>query len=106
MSARYLLLLTIVLFGCGSTDTQEAPAAATWEAEGPMTTITLPNGSTLQAELRQTPQEQASGMMFRPELPPGYGMLFVFETLEPRAFGCTATLHPLDMVAGREQAHR
>ncbi|MEZ5367479.1 MAG: DUF192 domain-containing protein [Bryobacterales bacterium] len=63
-----------------------------------MTTITLPNGSTLQAELRQTPQEQASGMMFRPELPPGYGMLFVFETLEPRAFWMYRTLHPLDMV--------
>ena len=63
-----------------------------------MTTVTLPDGSTIQAELRQTPQEQASGMMFRPQLPPDHGMLFIFDRLEPRAFWMYRTLHPLDMV--------
>jgi uncharacterized membrane protein (UPF0127 family) len=63
-----------------------------------MTPVTLPNGSIIQAELRQTPEEAATGMMFRPELPPDNGMLFVFETIEPRAFWMYRTLHPLDMV--------
>jgi uncharacterized membrane protein (UPF0127 family) len=63
-----------------------------------MVPVTLPNGDVIQAELRQTPQEQADGMMFRPALPPDNGMLFIFDTLEPRAFWMYRTLHPLDMV--------
>jgi uncharacterized membrane protein (UPF0127 family) len=63
-----------------------------------MTAVTLPDGSAIQAEIRQGPEETSRGMMFRPELPPDNGMLFIFETLEPRSFWMYRTLHPLDMV--------
>ena len=75
------LCAVLLLWGCGSSDS-EATVARTWQPEGPMTTVTFPDGSTIQAELRQTPEEQASGMMFRPELPPDNGMLFIFNRLE------------------------
>ena len=63
-----------------------------------MTTVILPDGSAIQAELRQTPEEQQTGMMYRPALPPDHGMLFIFDQVMQRPFWMYRTLHPLDMV--------
>ncbi len=94
-----LLYLTLALFAASCSPTaQPEPAAATWDNEGPMRPVTMPSGEVIQAELRQTLEELQTGMMFRPQLPPGYGMLFIFDKLEPRAFWMYRTLHPLDII--------
>jgi uncharacterized membrane protein (UPF0127 family) len=101
MPARLALLpaLAFLLWSCGATQPEDpSSAAAEWVAEGPMIPVTLPGGAVIQAELRQTLRELQTGMMFRPQLPPDNGMLFVFDTLEPRAFWMYRTLHPLDIV--------
>lgn len=97
-AALFILALAMTMIaGCGS---GAAPSAGTseWESKGPMTPLTLPDGAELRCEMKLRPEDQAEGMMFRPELPPDVCMLFVFRTFEPRAFWMYQTLHPLDIV--------
>ena len=49
-------------------------------------------------ELALTPQEQARGLMFREELAPSRGMLFIYDRAQPVAFWMRNTLIPLDMI--------
>jgi uncharacterized protein len=49
-------------------------------------------------ELASTPQEQATGLMFRRELPEGQGMLFDFHREQPTSFWMKNTYIPLDMI--------
>ncbi len=49
-------------------------------------------------ELALTPQEQAQGLSGRAELPPGAGMLFVYDTEGRRSFWMPDMHFPLDMV--------
>ncbi len=61
-------------------------------------TVTLPDGAKIKAELALTSEETERGMMFRKELAPSKGMLFVFEQDEPRMFWMKNTLIDLDMI--------
>ena len=49
-------------------------------------------------EMATTPQEQATGLMFRKTVPADSGMLFVFPEVQPEPFWMKNTLVPLDMV--------
>jgi hypothetical protein len=49
-------------------------------------------------ELVIEPQERNRGLMFRPFLLPQWGMLFVFEGLQPRSFWMQNTYIALDMI--------
>jgi hypothetical protein len=49
-------------------------------------------------EIADDPAEQARGLMFRPALPAGAGMLFIFETPRPANFWMRNTMIPLDMI--------
>ena len=60
--------------------------------------VTLPDGGVIYAEVVTTPQKQAQGLMFRPELPPDRGMLFLFTEMAPRPFWMYQTVIPLDMI--------
>lgn len=60
--------------------------------------VTLPDGGLVYAEVVTTPQKQAQGLMFRPELPPERGMLFLFTEMAPRPFWMYQTVIPLDMI--------
>lgn len=51
-----------------------------------------------QAEIADTPEKHARGLMFRRCLKDGYGMLFVFPDDEVRSFWMKNTLIPLDMI--------
>ena len=51
-----------------------------------------------QAEIADTPEKHARGLMFRRCLKPGYGMLFIFPDEEIRSFWMKNTLIPLDMI--------
>lgn len=49
-------------------------------------------------EIVSTPQARELGLMYRKELPPDRGMLFVFEDESEHAFWMKNTLIPLDMI--------
>lgn len=52
---------------------------------------------TIQAEIADTPEKTARGLMFRMALEDGHGMLFVFEKEETRNFWMKNTFIPLSI---------
>jgi uncharacterized membrane protein (UPF0127 family) len=80
----------------GTTPAGEGPSGL--DSSRPTTTITLPDGTQVKAELALTRDAQTQGMMFRTNLRPGEGMLFPFEEMAPRAFWMFQTLVPLDII--------
>ncbi len=55
-------------------------------------------GRTILLEVARTPQEQSTGLMYRPNLANDHGMLFIFSPPRPVNFWMKNTLIPLDMV--------
>lgn len=55
-------------------------------------------GESFAVELADSPEERARGLMFRPALEPGSGMLFVYESPRRAQFWMKNTLIPLDMI--------
>lgn len=49
-------------------------------------------------EIADDPAERAQGLMFRRELAPQHGMLFIYETPQPASFWMRNTLIPLDII--------
>lgn len=58
----------------------------------------FPNGSQIDLEVAQTPQQQAMGLMYRPALPKNQGMLFQFSSPQAVSFWMKNVPVPLDMV--------
>ena len=52
---------------------------------------------SINAEIAKTSEQRAQGLMFRPELPDGEGMLFVFERDDFQSFWMKDTLVPLSI---------
>lgn len=74
-------------------------------AQLPTTQVTLPDGAPIEAELAISSEEQARGLMFRAELPPDRGMLFVGSRSSRRSFWMYQCLIPLDII-WMDGAHR
>jgi len=53
---------------------------------------------TFSVELAVTDEERAKGLMFRKEVPEGYGMLFDFKQEQPVSMWMKNTLVSLDMI--------
>jgi uncharacterized membrane protein (UPF0127 family) len=70
--------------------------------------VTLTSGSTVHefvVELAQTDEQRACGLMGRPPLAPGHGMLFDMRPADPAYFWMENTPEPLDMLfAGSDGA--
>jgi len=60
--------------------------------------VTYPDGATIRAEVALNVLDQARGLMFRDELPPQAGMLFVFMDEAERSFWMYRTRIPLDIL--------
>ena len=58
----------------------------------------MPSGAVYRVELALTPEDQAQGLMYRENLPPLSGMLFVFDAPAPHHFWMKNTMIPLDMI--------
>lgn len=64
------------------------------QADLPRTTLSL-GIHQLQVQVAQTPDQHATGLMFRTEMPQQEGMLFVFKTPSQQCFWMKNTLIPL-----------
>lgn len=61
-------------------------------------TVTTPQGVTIQAELADTTEKRARGLMFRDSLPQDRGMLFTFPEPQEWSFWMKNTRIPLDIL--------
>jgi hypothetical protein len=68
------------------------------QAEGPLVVVTTPQGSTILAELADTTERRARGLMFRESLPRDRGMLFTFPEPQHWTFWMKNTRIPLDII--------
>lgn len=106
------LLLAALVTGCDPAqgdDGARRPAVASEPAassEAGVRTGALPargtawvifGADTVVAEVARTPDQRASGLMYREEVPDGTGMLFVFEDTAIRSFWMRNTYVPLDI---------
>lgn len=78
------------LWGCANAVAQEGPQRL------PMVTISA-GIHNIQAQVAQTPEQRATGLMHRPAMPTGEGMLFVFEQASKQCFWMKNTLLPLSI---------
>jgi uncharacterized membrane protein (UPF0127 family) len=84
-------------------DTSKTPALATPAAPAeapPRVTLSPPGGEsvTVDVEVVDTPDARQRGLMYRKQLAPDAGMLFLFERPEQHTFWMHNTLVPLDMI--------
>jgi len=85
---KRVLLACVALAWCSAALPQEGPQTL------PM--IRLNAGiHNIQAQLAQTPDQRATGLMFRSSMATNEGMLFVFETPAKQCFWMKNTLLPL-----------
>jgi uncharacterized membrane protein (UPF0127 family) len=86
--------LALLAVGCAS-----APAAAPAASPAPtVIPLALPSGRTFKAELMISDADRAKGLMFRPSLPAGRALLFVFDALDFHAIWMKNCLFPIDIV--------
>jgi uncharacterized protein len=86
-------LLVATLFAlCGA-----GPAAAQNGPQQLPTTLLNAGIHNIQAEVAQTPDERATGLMFRKAMGTSEGMLFAFEQATPQCFWMKNTLLPLSI---------
>ena len=105
MRGSALLLAASVTLSCGAAPGSgggSGPASSTpppsANASGPGPTVSMPSGAVYRVELALTPEDQAQGLMYRENLPPLSGMLFVFDAPAPHHFWMKNTMIPLDMI--------
>jgi uncharacterized membrane protein (UPF0127 family) len=60
--------------------------------------ITLPGGTIIYAEVADTPQKRAEGLMYREHLGADRGMLFTFSQAQAWVFWMKNTKIPLDLI--------
>lgn len=66
-------------------------------------TVIFPSGTKIDAEVADTPQARNVGLMFRDSLPPGGGMLFIFQEAGPYLFWMKNCKFPIDIIWFNEQ---
>ena len=99
------VLLSVYLTGCvavdiGRTSAITPPAKAVMNLGQvlPISAQIKIAGQKIVLEVAQTPEQQATGLMYRTTLADNHGMLFPFKPPRPVRFWMENTLIPLDMV--------
>jgi uncharacterized membrane protein (UPF0127 family) len=60
--------------------------------------VTLPGGTRIKAEIVDTPEERAQGLMYRDKVEENEGMLFIFEELGFYSFWMKNMKIPIDII--------
>jgi uncharacterized membrane protein (UPF0127 family) len=90
-------LVLAALFACALMPSAARAQLATFEKSS-LTIDTARGPQRFSVELALSPQQQQQGLMFRQQMAPDAGMLFVFPQTQPTAFWMKNTLIPLDML--------
>lgn len=85
-----LFILLLLFPGSTQAGTDQAPSG--------LIPITLPGGAIIHAELADTPQKRAEGLMYRTHLDADRGMLFTFLQAQAWTFWMKNTKIPLDII--------
>jgi hypothetical protein len=95
-----LTFLLALLVGCGGSATQRVGDRPPVEAEagGGLAVATAPSGESVVLEVAASPARRARGLQHRTEVPPGTGMLFLFDRPAREGFWMHECLVPLDIV--------
>ena len=96
--ARFAFVIVVSLTASLPAGDREAAAGTEF-----LLPIRTPSGTTIQAELADTPQKRAIGLMYREALPENHGMLFIFGEAQPWTFWMKNTRMPLDIIWLNEQ---
>jgi uncharacterized membrane protein (UPF0127 family) len=91
--ARALVILAVSFWGTAAADdlvTFASDALTVESSDGQLHAFTV--------ELALTPQQRAQGLMFREDMAPDAGMLFLFDREALRSFWMKNTLIPLDLI--------
>jgi uncharacterized membrane protein (UPF0127 family) len=100
------LLALVLAIGCGAGGSGEDDAREDQERPGRVATGPLPpsgtawvifGADTVRAEVARTSAERQRGLMYRDDVPPGTGMLFVFDEAQVRSFWMQNTYVSLDI---------
>jgi uncharacterized membrane protein (UPF0127 family) len=94
-ASRRLILLSILIILTVPFETRFSPAGPSDDVLVPITT---PSGATILAELADTAEKRARGLMFRTALPANRGMLFTFTEAQPWTFWMKNTRISLDII--------
>jgi len=95
------LALGLLLASASCRKSQPAPAAPEAPSAAASQVILTTRGGetvTVQVELARTPAQREQGLMYRKELAPDAGMLFIFPAEGFPVFWMKNTLIPLDMI--------
>ncbi len=94
MTHRSVVLVALTLLVLPLLAASRAPAAE----QGTLEIATKSGVRTFAVELAVTDEERTKGLMFRKEVPEGYGMLFDFKQEQPVTMWMKNTYVPLDMI--------
>lgn len=97
MGSIMLFALTLLATG-GDFSTTEVHGQTSPLLGNGLASISTPKGVTIFAEIANTPDKRALGLMFRSSLAPDYGMLFQFPELGYWTFWMKNTKIPLDIL--------
>jgi len=75
-----------------------AVACAAEQLASPRGTVVFPDGTKVSVEIADTPETRERGLMFRRQLPPTDGMIFVWSEPGYYPFWMKNTLIPLDII--------
>ena len=110
MKSRWLLGMLLVLAACAKPNgtASEPPQTATVPAAAAGPRVVFPDGKAVTVELVADDASRQQGLMFRDQLRPDHGMLFLFPQDGDYPFWMKNTFIPLDMIwidSGNRIAH-
>ena len=102
MNRAALLTLLLLSTSCRMQSTPpSAPATVKPAANEPR--VILPDGTTIRVEIASDDATRAQGLMYRDQLAPDRGMIFLFARTDSYPFWMKNTLIPLDLIWIDEQ---
>ena len=85
------LLAAVLVLGCALSPAPSTGAPSTIR-------MTLPSGKTFETELMINDADRARGLMFRPSLPAGRALLFIFDELDFHGIWMKNCKFPIDIL--------